>query len=157
MAFVFTAHNWPPDIMSVAESDFSSKTVIIGYDNIDDTVYSAIVQFVEEDGDIQFMLALGESNERDGEDFILDSQVAGSIIQKGHRQRVLNIFLHIACDLVEGHGPSRFLIRTYLPNLPSKALVKFDRLRTVFGTFGYTPTYEALPDGHHCWHMNRLA
>lgn len=156
MTFVFTAHDWPPDTVSVSEDNFHSRSVIIGYDTIEDVTYSAVAQFIEEDDETQFMFALGESHERDGEDFILDSVTANSIIQKSHRRSVMNIFLHISHEMVNAVFPKQFLMATYLPHLPAQALTKYEHFCSMFKACGYAVTHEALPDGHHRWRLNQV-
>lgn len=128
--------------------------VNIGYDDAGPISYDLMVELCDSDFGGEFMFSI--LHIFDGEpEAIFDSAIAGQIIPKSYRAKILDLLLNVTEDLVRARNLDSFAMVTFCDNLPSAALEKYDRLCEVFTRCGYTCEHTEPETGKHHWQMNR--
>jgi hypothetical protein len=137
--------------------DETTVLVRVGYDEAGDKTYSVMAGFSPiPPGDLDFFFALIEADaEEDTERFIYDALVAGLLIPREDRPKIMAAVLYAAQLLVDSVKPDYFIMSTRDGYLPAKALEKYHHLNQLFSAAGYRITKTDPYLGTCSWWMER--
>ena len=78
-----------------------------------------------------------------------------TIAETAHRKAILGVVCQLALALVDEARPHVVTMMTHEAGLPPKALVKYQRIVSIFGTAGYKVGKFDVWHGQHIWAMER--
>ncbi|WP_146173366.1 hypothetical protein [Sphingomonas faeni] len=123
-------------------SVFAALSPLIGYADVPG--YECVFSIIEASHDEAHMRDCWDGLET--EPLIPDSE---------HRGHILNLICMVVGRLVDAAQPGIVSMTTHSPNLPEKALLKFNQICTVFHEKGYTVWLSDSYHGRYVWMMER--
>lgn len=143
-------------------SDFVVQ-IPIGFDQDDERVFSLFVALSPPvgaiEGEFELIFCLIDTDERSGEEIgrIWDGLHTRRVVaEPEHRTLILDAAFVAIVFLIEQISPSIVHMVTHTPDLPEKALLKFNRIATLFSQNGYRSGQCDRYHGQRIWIMHRM-
>lgn len=135
----------------------------IGFNSAEERVFSLFVALSPPAGavvgEFELVFCLIDTDEKTGEELgrIWDGLHARRILtEHTHRALVLSAILATVHFLIDQISPVRVHMITHSPDLPDKALRKFNRIATLFGQNGYRSGQCDRYHGQRLWIMEKV-
>jgi hypothetical protein len=151
MAFVFASNLTKFHLDTFRDNDCHSVHVHLGFDDITNKTYSAIVGLSPGGGALEFYFALIEvDGPGNPERFILDPRSISGVLSKEDKAKVLGISLFLAKVLIEQVKPQEFFMVT-CGAPPRQALEKYNKFNQIFSGLGYDVVHGNTYRDNHLW------
>jgi hypothetical protein len=146
----------PPETQAFVQGESSVFLYEVGYDFFGPLTYHLMINMHCTETTNEFMFGLATADRFKG--LIantFDSKEANAIVPKEHRAAVSKLLREKAGWVTRYMNKDSFFMVTYLPNLPEKALAKYEMLKQVFINDGYDVVCTEPEQGKYMWQMNR--
>ena len=165
MAFVLALEDLESEIEAafLSNPDESIARICIGHDDETGNVYSVFVALVKSTtvpGRSEIFFNVIEACAHDDEaedDWLSDGSQTLRFLKGDHRKVVLSCICMAVQRLVDRSRPEVVYMMTVTPNLPEKALRKYDIICSAMRDVGYETGRDSPYHGSAIWLANRIA